>query len=302
MEGVLCIDKEAGFTSFDVVAKLRGITHIRRIGHAGTLDPMATGVLPVFFGRATKCCDICPDQDKRYTATFRLGFNTDTQDITGQVVREREVLVDKTQVWEAIQCFLGEIWQTPPMYSAVKVGGQKLYQLARQGIEVERPARKITIYQINLLESKGQTHTYTIDVFCSKGTYIRTLCEDIGEKLGCGAVLTELRRTQAAGYTLNDCITLKQAEELFKEGLLASQLKPVGSVFRSLPAVLLDSNQTKMFQNGVKLPLSQIKAPVENGDVRVLGNDESFLGVATVFPNEGILRLKKLFALGGTDS
>ena len=189
--GILCIDKPEGFTSFDVVAKLRGIARERRVGHAGTLDPMATGVLPLFFGRATKACDILPRQDKRYLADFRLGVTTDTQDETGRVLCERDPSgVSEADVRKAAARFTGEIMQVPPMYSALRVEGKRLYELARQGVEVERKARPVTIHSLDFVSWDGASHTCRIDVHCSKGTYIRTLVADIGEALGCGAVMT----------------------------------------------------------------------------------------------------------------
>ena len=195
--GILCIDKPEGFTSFDVVAKLRGIARERRVGHAGTLDPMATGVLPLFFGRATKACDILPRQDKRYLASFKLGVTTDTQDITGTVLSEQTPDADEARVRAAAAGLVGDIMQTPPMYSAVRVNGQRLYELARRGVEVERAARPVTVYSIDFTACDVQANTFTIDVHCSKGTYIRTLIADIGAALGCGAVMTALRRTMA---------------------------------------------------------------------------------------------------------
>ncbi len=225
--GILCIDKPEDYTSFDVVARMRGICRTKKIGHAGTLDPMATGVLPLFLGRATKACAILPDQNKRYRASFRLGITTDTQDITGKVLKERPVTASAQEVREALQGFVGDILQLPPMYSAVQVGGQRLYDLARQGIEVEREPREVSILSIDLLEESPETGEYTIDVLCAKGTYIRTLCHDLGEKLGCGAALTKLRRTMAAGFTEADCITLEQAEELLANAGAPGGLHPL---------------------------------------------------------------------------
>lgn len=234
LNGILCIDKPQGFTSFDVVAKLRGIAKTRRIGHAGTLDPMATGVLPLFLGRATKACDLLPDQDKRYTAVFRLGLETDTLDITGTVVSEHPVEVSEAQVREAASRFTGEILQVPPMYSALKVGGKKLCDLARQGVEVEREARPVRIHRLEFLSCDSAAQTYTIDVACSKGTYIRTLVADIGRVLGCGAVLTALRRTEAAGYDLGGCVTLEEVQGCADAGRLPDLLRPVSSAFGRL--------------------------------------------------------------------
>lgn len=293
--GILCIDKPSGFTSFDVVAKMRGIARERRIGHAGTLDPMATGVLPLFFGRATKACDILPLQDKRYTATFRLGITTDTQDITGTVLSQSPVHAHRRAVEAAAAQFAGVIRQVPPMYSAVKVNGQRLYDLARKGVEVERQAREVTIYSLAFLDCDEEQHTYSIDVFCSKGTYIRTLVADIGEALGCGAALTALRRTMAAGFTLEQCMTLEQAELLAKEGRLYTAGIPVEYAFGSLPKVQLTETQTKMALNGVGLDPSRVSGI--NGAERysVYSNHEVFIGIAAIAG--GDFKMTKLFTL-----
>ena len=215
-DGIICIDKPAEHTSFDVIARVRGILHMKKVGHAGTLDPMTTGVLPVFLGRATKACDILPVQDKRYRARFQLGVTTDTQDCTGTVLERREVRVSREELIAAIRSFEGEQMQLPPMYSAIQVGGRRLYDIAREGGTVERTPRPVTFYSIEILDL-GEDWA-EIDVHCSKGSYIRTLCHDIGEKLGCGAMLTQLRRTMAAGFTEADCLTLEQLTALAAEG------------------------------------------------------------------------------------
>lgn len=202
MDGIIILDKPEDFTSFDMVAKMRRLLGTRKVGHAGTLDPMATGVLPIFVGRATKCCDILPNQNKRYTATFQLGYTTDTLDATGRVLTRTEVSATKEDVEKALESFRGEIMQLPPMYSAIQINGKRLYDLARQGIEIEREKRPVTITELNLLSADDTQHIYQIDVACSKGTYIRTLCADIGEALGCGATMTALRRTEAAGFSI----------------------------------------------------------------------------------------------------
>lgn len=295
LNGILCIDKPQDFTSFDVVAKMRGIAKTKKIGHAGTLDPMATGVLPLFFGRATKACDLLPRQDKAYRASFRLGQTTDTQDCTGTLLETRPVKAGKKEVEEALAAFRGEIQQIPPMYSAIKMDGKRLYELARQGIQVERKPRPVTIHQLELTGAEKSSHTYTIEVHCSKGTYIRSLVADIGEALGCGAVMTALRRTMAAGFTLESCITLEQAQELAGEGDLEQQLLPVERGFESLPKVFLSAGQTRLFRNGVRLDLDRISCPISEGQTAVYGPESQFLGLAS--PTEGQLKLVKLFAL-----
>lgn len=303
LNGILCIDKPQGFTSFDVVAKLRGIAKTRRIGHAGTLDPMATGVLPLFLGRATKACDLLPDQDKRYTATFRLGLETDTLDITGTVLAERPVEAGETQVREAASRFTGEILQVPPMYSALKVGGKKLCDLARQGVEVEREARPVCIHRLEFLGCDPAAQTYTIDVSCSKGTYIRTLVADIGRVLGCGAVLTALRRTEAAGYTLGGCVTLEEVQRCADADRLPSLLRPISSAFVGLAQVRLSKAQDRLFRNGVRLDTARLAFfeggtaldRVPEGNLSVYSSEGVFLGIARVA--DGELRLVKLFVL-----
>lgn len=293
--GILCIDKPADFTSFDVVAKLRGIAGTKKIGHAGTLDPMATGVLPVFFGRGTKACDILPCQDKRYTATLRLGISTDTQDITGKVISERTVNARETDVKAAATRFVGEIQQIPPMYSALKVNGQRLYDLARQGIEVDRAPRPVTIYSLDFLSCDATTHTYQIDVHCSKGTYIRTLAADLGEALGCGATLTALRRTMAAGFPLDCCITIEQAGALAQADKLAETAYPVERAFASLPRVSLNHKQSTMFLNGVRMDPTRIQLSKTDGRMAVYSPENVFLGIAALVGVD--FKMVKLFAL-----
>jgi tRNA pseudouridine55 synthase len=295
-KGILCIDKPKGFTSFDVVAKMRGITRTRRIGHAGTLDPMATGVLPLFFGNATRAVDILPNQDKEYIATFRLGITTNTEDITGKTISVSDVTAKKEDVFKTLQLFLGEIFQIPPMFSAIQVGGKRLYDLARLGIEIEREKRKITIYEIELLPSEPKTNEYTIRVKCSKGTYIRTLCADIGKKLLCGATLVELRRTISSGFTLESCLSIEQAEELSKQGKL--NLMPVENVFATYPEVVLSEAQSRRFGNGGALDINRIHKPNCN-ICRVLSVNGEFLGLGEVTLQE--LRVKKLFIGGITE-
>ena len=295
------MDKPEDFTSFDIVAKLRRLLGTRKVGHAGTLDPMATGVLPIFVGRATKCCDILPDQNKRYTATFELGYTTDTLDATGRVLTRTPVQAGKAQVQAALEQFRGEIMQLPPMYSAIQINGRRLYDLARQGIEIEREKRPITIHHLELLEADEQENRYVIDVACSKGTYIRTLCADIGEALGCGATMTALRRTQAAGFSLADSLTLEQADQLAEQGKLIERLLPVETVFECLPKIVLCAAQERMYRNGVRLDLSRLDGmpALGNwaGDILICGEDGTFLGVSYADWQQGLLCTRKLFAV-----
>lgn len=229
-DGIIIMDKPAGWTSMDVCAKLRGILKTKKVGHAGTLDPMATGVLPVFVGSATKAVSFAENGDKEYIAGLRLGVTTDTQDTSGNVLERRETAVSREALEAVLPRFTGEIQQIPPMYSAIKINGQKLYELARKGTEIQRSARNITIFELELL---GQTDDgdWTLRVRCSKGTYVRTLCHDIGRALGCGGCMSSLRRTMAAGFTLAESHTLEEVQQR-GESLLA----PTDSLFRQYPA------------------------------------------------------------------
>ena len=268
MNGIVIVDKPAGWTSQDVVSKLRGVFKTRRIGHGGTLDPMATGVLPVFVGRATRGVEFFEHAEKTYEATLRLGMKTDTQDITGTVLEERPVTVTEQDILNVLPAFRGEILQIPPMYSALKVNGQKLYDLARKGQEVARKPRSITIYELELLEQVSETD-YTFRCVCSKGTYIRTLCHDIGQVLGCGGTLYSLRRTMAAGFTLEQAVTLEEVQEKGEALLL-----PADSLFAQHPALHLPSSkQEKRVRNGN--PVTDPSIP--DGTYRVYGQNGEFL-------------------------
>lgn len=293
--GILCIDKPQTYTSFDVIARMRGILRTKRLGHAGTLDPMATGVLPIFVGRATRACDILPDQDKAYRASFQLGLTSDTQDIWGKVTgREGVQKVSRQYLEQTLELFRGDILQIPPMYSAIQVGGQRLYDLARQGIEVERQARRIHVERLELVSFSEKTQSGVLEAECSKGTYIRTLCHDIGAALGTGAVMTALRRIQAAGFHEKDCVTLEQLQSIARAGEVERILHPIGEAFASLPAVQLDESRTRMYLNGVKLDLRKIRCPVSEGDLRVMGADGSFLGIAVRDEERRELKSKKI--------
>lgn len=245
-DGVLLIDKAPGWTSMDVCAKLRGILHKRRVGHGGTLDPMATGLLPVFVGRATRAVPYAADGKKEYRAVLRLGLTTDTQDVTGTVLARLPVEVSRQDLEEVLSGFRGEITQIPPMYSAVKVGGKKLYELARKGKEVERAPRSITIYELEM-ESQLNGTDYQLRVLCSKGTYVRTLCHDIGNALGCGGTLAALRRTKVAGFTVEDALTMEQVQQASDP---VSLLAPVDGCFSELPSLRLTPAQAKCVRNG----------------------------------------------------
>ena len=279
--GMINVYKEKGFTSHDVVAKLRGICKQKKIGHTGTLDPDAVGVLPVCLGAATKLCDMLTDKDKEYIAVFRLGMVTDTQDISGKILEENEVHVTKEKVEEVIDSFTGEQLQVPPMYSALKVNGKKLYELAREGKEVERSARSVTIYEIEVLEEKMPE--FTVRVKCSKGTYIRTLCHDIGQKLGCGAVMISLKRTRAGIFEEAKAYTLSQLQTLSDEGRLSEVILPVEKVFEDLPRITVKESAGKALLNGNQLKKDEIEdqedQQVWEKDVRVYSHEEKFYGI-----------------------
>ena len=274
MNGIVIIDKPAGWTSQDVVSKLRGVFKTRRIGHGGTLDPMATGVLPVFVGRATRGVEFFEHADKTYEAVLQLGITTDTEDTTGTVLEERPISVTEEQFLAVLEQFRGEIQQIPPMYSALKVNGQKLYDLARQGKEVERKSRTITIFKLECLEFSGTTAR--ILVHCSKGTYIRTLCKDIGQALGCGGCMAALRRVQAGEYTLSQTVSL---QTLVESECPEQYLAPVDSLFAGYNKVILTANQEKRCRNGnsfsINLPDGMYRAYSQTGEFLMLAKMEN---------------------------
>lgn len=279
MNGILLINKPIGFTSFDVIAKLRGILKIKRLGHAGTLDPMATGVLPVFVGKATRACDIIPNNEKSYTADFKLGVITDTQDISGTVTQTFDKKISKKEILDILYKFEGEIEQLPPMYSAVSVGGKRLYDLARQGIEVERKTRKITIDKIQLLDFDEENQTGKLFISCIKGTYIRTIIHDIGQALSCGGIMTGLVRNSSSGFSLENCYSFEEIEALKKEDNIQSVIIPIDKVFEGYSKIILSEVQTRMYKNGVKLDLNRIKIDIKTEKHRVYGFDNEFLGI-----------------------
>lgn len=295
MTGILLIDKPQGFTSFDVVAKVRGIAATRKAGHGGTLDPMATGVLPLFLGSATKACDILPDRTKAYLAQFQLGVTTDTQDITGKVLEKRPVLAGRAEVERALEGFRGKFFQLPPMYSAVWVNGQRLYDLAREGRVVAREPRPVEVHRLELLQAREAEGLYTVEVSCSKGTYIRTICHDIGQELGCGAVLTSLRRTRSSGWRVEDAITLRRAQELADAGELESVLLPVESAFLGYRELILSPKDAGHFVNGVRMTARRFRVGPEDGMMRIKAENGAFLGLGAVDAPSGELRLVKLF-------
>ena len=283
MNGIVIIDKPEGWTSQDVVSKLRGVLKTRRIGHGGTLDPMATGVLPVFVGRGTRGVEFFEHAEKTYEAVLRLGISTDTEDITGTVLAEKKVTITEAQFLSVLAQFRGEIQQIPPMYSAIKVNGQKLCDLARKGREVERQPRTITIHKLECLEFAGSTARLL--VHCSKGTYIRTLCKDIGETLGCGGCMEALRRVTAGEYTIEQAVPL---QTLIDSENPESYLLPVDSMFKAYPQVILTEKQEKCCRNGVAFTTN-----LEAGTYRVYSASGEFLALSHMV--EGKLATIKSF-------
>ena len=273
MNGIVIIDKPAGWTSQDVTARLRRVFGTRRIGHGGTLDPMATGVLPVFVGRATRGVEFFEHAEKTYETELLLGVATDTEDTTGTVLFRREVSVTQEQLTEVLERFRGEIMQIPPMYSALKVNGQKLCDLARKGRQVERQPRPVAVHELTLLSREGDT--LRLRVRCSKGTYIRTLCADIGEALGCGGCMQALRRTQAGEYTIAEAVPLQQLLEAAEP---ETYLRDVDTMFRGYPGVKLTVNQEKRCRNGnafsVSLPGGTYRAYSQSGEFLMLAKVE----------------------------
>ena len=267
IHGVLNVYKGKGYTSHDVVAKLRGITGQKKIGHTGTLDPDATGVLPVCLGKATKLCDMLTDKDKTYEAVLLLGVSTDTQDAGGEVLGTSDTAgLGEKEVREAIQSFVGGYDQVPPMYSALKVGGKRLYELAREGKVVERKARPVDIYQIRVL--KMDLHRVWMEVSCSKGTYIRTLCHDIGEKLGCGGCMEELFRTKVSSFLLSDSLTLADINKRMQEGTLGEVLVPVDAMFGGYRKIVVKEPWISLARNGNSLPIKAVTGGegIEDGE------------------------------------
>lgn len=279
MNGILIADKPSGFTSFDVVAKLRGILDERRLGHGGTLDPMATGVLPIFAGAATKAVDMLPDSTKRYTASARLGVKTDTADITGATLETSGVRCTRAQLEGALTAFIGESEQLPPMYSALKVDGRRLYDLAREGKTVERKPRAIEIYSLELVSFDGDEGEFTIDVRCSKGAYIRTLAEDIAASVGCLAALSELRRTASCGFDETRAHTLDEIQTLAETGRVSELLIPVESAFMTLDGVELDDNLARLFANGCAFEAARLDAPPDEGQAVRVYDKSGFVGI-----------------------
>lgn len=302
MDGIINIYKEAGYTSFDVVAKLRGILKERRMGHTGTLDPQATGVLPVCVGKATKLCELLLDKEKTYEAVMLLGVTTDTEDMTGTVLTENTVLITEEEVREAAEKFTGVYGQVPPMYSALKVDGKRLYELAREGKEVDRKPREVEIFENTPLsfekDEAGYVKTVTLRVRCSKGTYIRSLLRDMGEFLGCGACMKSLVRTKAGAFEIADAVTLNQVEQARDEGGLSDLILPIDSFLVKYPAVCVSAEYTKFLMNGNQLSLSMLteKISPEDGDgFRVYDDSKKLVGLYLYRKERKQLHPEKMF-------
>ena len=293
INGIINVYKEKGFTSHDVVAKLRGIAGQKKIGHTGTLDPDATGVLPVCLGRATKVCDLLTDKDKIYEAVMLLGRVTDTQDTSGEVIKESDTSgLDNEKVLEAIKSFEGEYDQLPPMYSALKVNGKKLYELAREGKVVERKTRKVNVFSINI--KKIELPRVTMEVHCSKGTYIRTLCNDIGEKLGVGGCMEELIRTKVSRFEIKDSVKLSELQKLKDEGRLEEIVLPVDEIFEDYNKVVLNDSQVKLAYNGNPVPFKVLSADTGN-KIRAYDENGNFIGLYKADEEKRMFRLEKMF-------
>ncbi|MEE1320296.1 MAG: tRNA pseudouridine(55) synthase TruB [Acutalibacteraceae bacterium] len=294
MTGFVFLDKGEGMTSFFAASRLRKIFGTKKIGHTGTLDPLATGVLPVAIGGATRFIELIPDHDKGYVAVFRLGITTDTLDITGEVLSRNEVSVSRADVENALGNFRGEISQLPPMYSAIKKDGVRLYELARQGIEVEREERKITVYSLELTNADEENNEYEITVMCSKGTYIRSLISDIGEKLGCGAAMTKLRRVKANGVDAELCYTLDELSEMKEKGNLGEALTGVDT-FISYDKIRVSEAQAKRFSNGGALDCNRFGGKKEPGLYNVYSPEGRFLGIGEIKEGSSELSVKRVF-------
>lgn len=287
MNGILLIDKEPDWTSNDVVAKLKGMLHQRRVGHSGTLDPMATGLLVVFVGRATRAVEFAEGHDKRYLASLRLGLVTDTQDISGTVLERREASVTRGELEAALEAFKGEQEQLPPMYSAIKHKGRPLYEIARKGGEVERKPRKINVYDMRLLgEDRGD---YLLDIRCSKGTYVRTLCHDLGHALGCGGCMSSLRRLEAGGFSVDKAHKLSEVQEYADQGRAEELLLPVDSLFTELNSCVAEAWQERKLRCG-----NEYSVGLPDGDYRVYSASGEFLMLGRV-ENKTMKTLKSFF-------
>ncbi len=297
IHGVLNIYKEKGYTSHDVVAKLRGIVGQKKIGHTGTLDPDAVGVLPVCLGKATKLCDMLTDKNKTYETVMLLGSVTDTQDISGEVLSRHDTeCLDESSIRDAVNSFLGDYMQVPPMYSALKVNGKKLYELAREGVEIERKARPVKIYNIQIKDI--DIPRVRMEVSCSKGTYIRTLCHDIGEKLGCGACMEQLVRIRVSRFGIDESLTLEQIATLKENGLLNKVLVPIDEMFAEYKAVTVKKEYVSLVYNGNVFFPKNLVDHTEYADgekVRVYDDEGNFIAIYQFIKEKHLFKIEKMF-------
>ena len=292
MNGIVIVDKPMDWTSQDVTAKLRGVFQTRRIGHGGTLDPMATGVLVIMLGHCTRFIELLPEHRKGYTARVKLGLTTDTLDITGEVLTENPVNITEEQLLSVAESFKGEISQVPPMYSAIKKDGERLYDLARKGIEIERESRKITIEKLEIYDFDGVE--FSMDVTCSAGTYIRSLCDDIGKAFGCGAVMTALRRTEANGFSIENAVTLENLEKLVSENKTDEVITSVEKALMSYPEIVVTNPQANRFHNGGELGYDRLRGDYPIGIYRVYSPERKLLGLGEILTEKGDLTVRRV--------
>ncbi len=292
MTGIICLDKPLDMSSFMAVKKASRLLGVKKAGHTGTLDPMATGVLVIMLGHCTRFIELLPEHKKSYTARVKLGITTDTLDITGEILSENPVNVTEEQLLSVAENFRGEILQTPPMYSALKKDGERLYDLARKGIEIEREQRKITIEKLEIYDFDGTE--FLMDVTCSAGTYIRSLCDDIGRALGCGAVMTELRRTKANGFSIEKSVTLEELEKLVNENNAESVIMPIESALMSYPKIIVTKPQSNRFHNGGALGYERLHGDYPIGLYRVYSPDGILLGLGEIKSEKGDLEVRRV--------
>ena len=292
MTGIICLDKPCNMTSFMAVKKASRILGVKKAGHTGTLDPMATGVLVIMLGHCTRFIELLPEHRKSYTARVKLGITTDTLDITGEVLSENEVNVTLEQLLSVAENYKGDILQTPPMYSALKKDGERLYDLARKGIEIEREQRQITIEKLEIYDFDGTE--FSMDVTCSAGTYIRSLCDDIGRELGCGAVMTALRRTEANGFSIEKSVALEELEKLVSENKADDVITSVENALMSYPEIKVSQPQANRFQNGGELGYERLHGEFPVGIYRVKSPDGEFLGLGEILTEKGDLTVRRV--------
>lgn len=298
INGIINVYKEKGYTSHDVVAKLRGILKQKKIGHTGTLDPDAVGVLPVCLGKATKLCDLLTDKDKTYEAVLLLGIETDTQDISGKILNESTVNLTKKMIETAIKKYIGEYSQIPPMYSALKVNGKKLYELAREGKTIERTPRQVYIKDIIINDINLPANEITMTIDCSKGTYIRTLCHDIGSDLGCGGCMKSLIRTKVSRFSIDDGLTLSKIQQLMESNNILEYILPIDEMFQTYPKITVLESGNKYLYNGNQIKSEYIfnhNEKTESGSFRLYDSNQIFIGIYEFIKDEDIYKPIKLF-------